>query len=195
MPRVNRKCSRCRASGHTKRTCLSPPQSQRAAPPVIVRVTPGAAASPHVVNLRRESSAPFPQAPIFQEQESAALAKPEILDLAELIRAANARAERQWVQKMRALADRLTRQRRALVRDPVLPPTSFLARGLFDGAKPIGWREIKEAINRFRPRRIRSGPPLTSQRLAAAVVVIVLVVSLPFPAIGYYQRKIGRAHV
>ena len=201
MPKANRKCSRCRTSGHTKRTCLVPLKSRRAAPPVIVRVTPGALSSPHVVNLRRESSAPFPKTPIFQEQKSAALEKSEILDLAELIRAANARSERQWVQKMHTLADRLTRQRRALLRQPVLPHTSLLVRGLFGGAKPIEWHKIKESVNRLRPRlslglrpqSFRRATDLSRhiRRLVTAAVAIVLVAGLPFPAVGYYQKLKG----
>lgn len=157
MSRTSRKCSRCRAAGHTKRTCLTTAESK---PKVIVRVIKSASSSPHVVDLRStETGAALAKTPIFQEPALAVADQPEILDLAELVREANAHQEKFWARRMSAIATRLGDGRRALFHRPILPPVSF------------------DFNFNWRPRR-----------LAAAMAIIALVIGLPFPAVGYYQK-------
>ena len=160
-----KKCSNCRTSGHTKRTCLLPNISlgtvcaeQKKAPTsgVVVRVAPSGVASSHVIELRQhERHDLWRDMPIFQEHVPLAPPKREVIDFAAMVERAN---------ETSTFAVETDTARQQL---PLSTPVPF-----------EGWSRLKSRLNEL----------FLMKRLAYGLMSMVILLSIPFPAFSYYQQ-------
>ncbi len=180
MPKKIRKCSVCRKPGHTKKTCSGLVVEQvekkidKKSPTVLIKVAQGHRKSPHVVNLKTEREDVWKKVNVFQESGSDKKLERTKLDFAAMVKKAN--------QEVKTVAPKVRRQKR------VVPKIQIHVQ-LFDGVASLGlW--FREGLKERWERTVQAfgNISLNYKRLAYSAIVIFLLVSLPFPTIGYYNN-------
>ena len=181
MPQKDsRKCSVCQQSGHTKRTCLPPAAfGVRAGSKktVYVKISNEKTRSANVIDLRdaRPAEAVWDKISVYGGQTKKNKLSPPALDLAALVRAANARAN-------------------------LLEAVKKINFGLKAGATALALKTklIKSKSRKMVYENIRASliaAPWQAarrhwswRRSAYASLVLFLVFTVSFPAAGYYSR-------
>lgn len=170
QPKNERRCSSCRLSGHTKRSCRTPKKAPGDTS-VFVQVHTTIPASPHVVDLRRDDGErDLKHLPVYEEPVEERSSR-VIVDFAAMVRHAN-----HAPQVLRASMPQPASVTKMIVAPvvptdtPTDPPVADRLNIWFDG-----WVE-----------RLRFG--LVAKRAVAVAMATILIGSLPFPAFGYYQK-------
>lgn len=183
-----RKCSLCREPGHTKRDCVAGRAKEKNTSNkfVLVGVQQSHRHSPHVVDLKiKEENKIWNQVKVFSEKKVEPMRR-EVVSLAEMVKA---RAHE---------SQRITNytNNSPLIRRPRID-TNFVRRILLniqyqissiiifvkDGADKIR-ESVDESVGLIKER---VSNVFNFKKFAYSVIAVLLLVSLPFPAIGYYS--------
>lgn len=195
------KCSLCRVPGHTKRTCKQTQQSadvvvtkkkKKPKSHVFVAVDHSASASPHKVDLQKQDhSRVWKNVPVYTSDEAKKQER-VVLDLSGIIKKHNTTQEQKDISLFRQAMKKhvkkelTTQARKALVKKvhtKKRQPT-------FSSAQKVQFMP-KISISPFETLKqlgIHLRLLFSGRGLAYAVIGMLLVASLPIPALGYYNK-------
>ncbi len=176
-----RKCSVCRRPGHTKKNCPKSAVGETKntiGKMVLVNVAKAHIKSQHTVDLSGKMEKPeWLGVGVFQEAPRARESR-QVIDWAQMVREANGKSNR-----LSVISDQYKQEKISVlacmnswITDHRLPVINFVRKCVYN---------IKTSLVRV------SGSVANSfnyRRLAYAAVAMFLLVAIPFPAIGYYQK-------
>lgn len=198
--RTIRTCSFCHEPGHTIRDCVEAERERKSKKKqsteksVVVRVVHEGNASPHIIHLKPEEVKKQIQVSAFREKMNKMYTSREQIDVASIVRAANANKQKQDAAKA---------SREAMMYVPAQPriiiekeaDTSKKRRRLIDllpKKKIPSYAPIQHFASARAPRSFTlpslSIPSFAPKKFAASFAVALVLITLPFPAIGYYKK-------
>lgn len=195
MSAKTRRCGVCGIPGHSKQSCLytgkrtdssvntsqSPRASQKTSH-VVVRTMARTEPSPHLTNLRNiQREKALRSAPVYVERERHAHTR-EVVDMAEMVRRAQHEQEHaRRKERMKFSPSRLPKSQKTSSSD--LGAKRFWY--WFIGKRPAS-AQSAFAAQGFSPDMV---VPMRSRvEVALIAFVVLLLVALPFPTIGFYQK-------
>ncbi len=189
--RTIRRCSNCKKTGHNKQTCTFVISEKKSGGTPYISVSQKKAASPHIVNLRRElESRVWSDVTAFSEKKVSSSSRRVTVDLAAMVRDANARAPHKKGRKTLRITPP---KRKRFSFDLSLPSLSSwkLRRYLRKEEKQSRAKQSAPGILAS-VRNTYAG--LQWKRLAYASVALFLTVAIPFPVVGYYHKVQDTTH-
>lgn len=178
------KCSVCHKVGHTKKGCSKKVKEQKKKitglpKSVMVRVRPDVISSAHVVDLKKYREKSIWDDVKAYQPESYQKEERKIVDFAEMIRDFNLKNKEQRVTSKQVLK----------TKNNNINITRILAKyyqnviGVFASSAVVN-KSKKIAVKAKKKKHVQ----INYRRLAFASMVLCILMSLPFPAIGYYNK-------
>lgn len=189
---VNKKrastCSVCRKQGHTKRACEQTNTKREKTVFVDVRSYP--THSPHIVDLKpQREQEPSVWHEVTPYREAHAPVQRETIDFAALVRDANKKGEVEGIHEFRKQLSGYVREHDAPYEIvPRAKKSIFVTDAPIDPAlipRVLKPTKVKEPL---RARTRRAASQFSGKKFAISAMAVLMVLILPFPALGYYQK-------
>lgn len=194
--RTIRTCSFCHEPGHTIRDCVEAEREKKlkkkhaAEKSVVVRVVHEGNASPHIIHLKPEEVKKQIQVSAFREKMNKMHTSREQIDLASIVRAANANKQKQddkkasheVMRQQRESQPRMTIHKEVEAKKERLSLRDLLRKKM--PAKNVSFHHEKT----HREPRSFALPSIAPKKFATSFAVALVLITLPFPAIGYYKK-------
>lgn len=202
------KCSVCRKVGHTKKGCSKKVKEQKKKitglpKSVMVRVRPDVISSAHVVDLKKDREKSIWDDVKAYQPESYQKEERKIVDFAEMIRNYNLNNNEQRILPRRELKMRSSKNRNiskilAKYYQNIIEKFNITFSDSRYQIANLPAGRLGSKINKKRNLKSSSRPEfgtkaifnhkINYRRLAFASMVLCILMSLPFPAIGYYNK-------
>lgn len=201
-----RKCSVCRKPGHTKRTCATQPtkasssvlrEKKKTSSHVRVRVDGRAAASPHRVELQKETSSHWDHVDVYSEKPKTRV-KRVAVDLSRMVEAHNERQQKKDISLFRDAMKKYVSKSLSAEAKSALAQKVHKKRTQIKRPKHVDIPNVQTQKVQSVPRRSLSELfadvvaqcryLFSGRRLAYSMLTLVIIVGLPLPALGYYQK-------
>jgi len=200
--RTIRTCSFCHEPGHTIGDCVEAERDKKMKKKqtrersVVVRVVQEGNASPHIVRLRPDQVKKQIQVSAFREKMEKIQTSHDQIDLVSIVRAANARKQKQEAEKaardavrnmpaysapkITSIAPKIVIERES---EQEKKPSSFS----FFRNKTVSTENTTPEPPQKKSRQFRL-PEFAPKKFATTLAIAFILISLPFPAIGYYKK-------
>ena len=205
--RAPRKCSVCGRTGHNSRTCITliveeKKKTKKKSSFVSVHVVEKAQTSPHVVELKKKNQSKhwdsvevYSDAPQVKHERHA-------VDFAKMVRQANSKETGKKVEKQKEKNVSIDILAEIAKMSPVEKKgnqkkiSAFSLRRTLRKKQKAGFSKnnfgIKELLGRYKNSIYDSihafQEKFSIKRFAVSTIVLLMVMALPFPAIGYYKK-------
>jgi hypothetical protein len=190
-----RRCSSCKKTGHTKRSCpvlLLPKAKKDQEKSIFVHVTKNAPSSPHVLTLKqKEPQNNWDKIPVFQEKKN--LPKERVpVDFASMVRNANQNNKEQLSKKSahHYFSSLSKVQKPVYLKKEKIRVESSKEADHLDQVVSVP-KKISVSVRwseTFQDFISKSRSLFFNRRFWGAFVLIAVMVSLPYPAMAYYKK-------
>ncbi len=208
--RTNRTCSFCHEPGHTKQGCVEAERAKKATKKqstgksVVIRVVHNSSSSPHIVNLKPHDAKQQIHVSAFREKMEKIQTAREPMDVAAIVRVANEQKRRHEERlTLKEALGKAEEERKHIYPSSVPKHTAIVpvSRGIIiekeESKIPFDWSTwIEQKVDALiapvgrakeRVHQLKR-PTFSGQKFAVSFLVAVVLITLPFPTIGYYKK-------